>query len=204
MELQRASEQIDAIWAHVARSEQFRGYRPLTVAVTGAIGLCGAILQPWIVPNPVDSVSAYLTFWITAAAACVLLVTAELLVSYQRAPLQMERQLIRRAGLQFLPCLAAGALLTWMLADSHPEKLEILPGLWAICFGLGISASLPFVTPKVGYVATYYFLAGGIALLIGRGEYAFHPWLMGGMFGVGQLLMAGILYGAEGRDHAQE
>jgi hypothetical protein len=199
MEIHEAAAKINAIWAHVARVERFRGYRPLTVASTGLIGLFAAFAQAWVLPIPIANVDAYLNIWLAVAATSIVLVGLELCGSYLRTSSRLERQLLLQAVRQFVPCLCAGALFTWIIADHHPDSIVLLPGLWAICFSLGIFASVPYVTPAVIWVALYYLLAGSLCLATGDGAAALHPWLMGGTFGLGQLLMAVILLLAEER-----
>jgi hypothetical protein len=201
MEVHDAVAQINDVWAHVARTERFRGYRPATVAGTAGFGLLAAILQPWLVPVPTADADGFMTVWVSVAIASVLLVGVELCASYLRCDSQLERQLLRRAVQQFVPCLCGGGVVTWVFAVLSPEHVSLLPGLWAICFSLGVFASLPFVTPSVSWVAVYYLLAGAVCLAVGRDELALHPWLMGGTFGVGQLMMAAALLWAEERRH---
>lgn len=203
MEVRHAAAQIDAIFNHVARTQEFRGYRPLTVAATGVMGLIAAAVQPFVVPVPLVGVYGYVDLWIAVAVVSVLVVGIELAISYRRAGLSMERQLTKQAVQQFAPCLIAGGFITWLLADFHPEKIALLPGLWALCFSLGIFASIPFMTPKIMWVAAYYLCAGALSLYFGQGELALSPWLMGLSFGVGQLLMAGVLYFSEDRRDAE-
>jgi hypothetical protein len=199
MEVREAVAQINTIWLQVARTEQFRGYRPATVAGTGILGLLAALAQYWIVPVPQANLDGYLLVWTGVAIACVFLVGIELWVSYLRTDSPLERHLTRQAVQQFVPCLCGGAAITWVIADYHLESVGLLPGLWATCFGLGVFASLPYVTPAVFWVGLYYLVAGSVGLACGRNSYALHPWLMGGTFGVGQLLMAVALLTAEER-----
>lgn len=199
MEVHDAVARINTIWTHVARAERFHGYRPATVAGTGMFGVLAAVVQPWLAPDPFVDPDRYLMVWISVAVASVVLVGVELATSCLRTESALERQLTRQAVQQFVPCLCGGAVMTWVIADYVPEAVALLPGLWSICFSLGVFASLPFVTPAVASVAVYYLLAGGVCLAFGRDELALHPWLMGGMFGVGQFLMAGVLLRAEER-----
>ena len=46
MDLSEALEQIDAIHAHVARGETYRGYHPHALAASGLLGLAAALVQP--------------------------------------------------------------------------------------------------------------------------------------------------------------
>ncbi|MEZ6044679.1 MAG: hypothetical protein R3C11_03665 [Planctomycetaceae bacterium] len=40
----------------------------------------------------------------------------------------------------------------------------------------------------------YYVMCGCLCLIVGQGELAYSPWLMGITFGLGQLISAFILY----------
>ena len=203
MEVHEAAAQINHIWTQIARTDRFRGYRPATVAGTGMFGILAAVVQPWFVPAPVDNPDAYLLLWVTVATACVVLVGCELGTAFLRSESRLERTLTRQAVRHFVPCLCGGALLTWFISEYHTESVVLLPGLWAICFGLGIFASMPYVTPAVFWVGLYYLLAGGLCLGGGSHGAALQPWAMGGTFGIGQLLMAGVLLTAEERRDGQ-
>jgi hypothetical protein len=194
MELHDALQQIDAIHAHVARSEVFRGYKARAVAVTGLLGLAAASVQPRLVPDPLADAGRYLQLWIGIAAASVAIVGAELLLRYCSSDSPLQREQTRRAVEQFAPCVVAGGAMTWALVAYAPNSLELLPGLWAMVFSLGIFASwrqLPAASLGVG---CYYLLAGVVCLGAARGEHALSPWAMAGSFGVGQLLTATVLH----------
>lgn len=200
-EVSEAVAKIDAIWGHVVRAERFRGYRPLTVAGTGVLGLSVALVQPSIVPLPLADPDLYLGTWVVVATASCLLVGLELLAGYLRTNSYVERTLTHQALRQFVPCLIAGALLTGIIRQHHPDSVPLLPGLWAVCFSLGIFASVPFMPPTVRWVAWYYLAAGILCLASNREGQTLHPWMMGGTFGIGQILMAGTLLLAEERRH---
>jgi hypothetical protein len=197
MESRQAAAQIDFIWAQVVRTECFRGYRPATVAVTGLLGLFAALAQSHLVPEPARDAERYVSLWASVAVASLSISLLEVGLSYLRSESQIERRLTRRALQQFLPCLVAGAFLTLVIAEHDRGRIVLLPGLWALCFGMGIFASVPFVTPAVGWIGLYYFAAGGLALWYADGALALSPLLMGSTFGVGQLLMATVLQFAE-------
>jgi hypothetical protein len=69
----------------------------------------------------------------------------------------------------------------------------MLPGLWQITFGLGVFSSCRFLPRPMAAAGAWYLLTGlaSIALADGR---ALSPWTMGVSYGVGQLLVAGILF----------
>jgi hypothetical protein len=103
---------------------------------------------------------------------------------------------------QFLPCLFAGALVT--VALLRPERRDVsvalLPGLWALLFGLGTVASLPYLPRRAGLVAGWY-LAAGVALLGLVDGPVPSGWSVGLPFGLGQLFAALVLLGARQGDN---
>ena len=71
----------------------------------------------------------------------------------------------------------------------------------ATVFGLGVFASWRFLPRMMGLVGAWY-VAAGLACLAFAGEaHAFSPWVMGGPFAVGQLMVAAVLrFGVGGGD----
>jgi hypothetical protein len=59
---------------------------------------------------------------------------------------------------------------------------------------MGIFASRPYLPRAIGWVALFYFLAGCGLLLLARDGYSLSPWGIGGVFGIGQLAAALVLY----------
>lgn len=194
MQLHEALTQISDIRSQIARTETFRGYRSLTVGLSGLVGIAAGVIQAIQIPHPENQISAYLTLWISAAVLSVIVVAVEMGVRCYHAVSPRTIRLTRLAVEQFLPCLAAGALMTLVLVSVAEEILWILPGLWAILFSLGVFASCRLLPRPTFWVGVFYLLAGGFCLWWGRGTHAFSPWLMGGTFGLGQLLTATILY----------
>ncbi len=194
MQLDEALRQIADIRQHLARTDLFRGYRSITVASSGLAAIVVATLQPLWVTSVETQLTRYLALWLSVATLSVVLVAAKLYLRARRSDSGLARQQTVLAVEQFLPSIAIGGLLTICIAGAAPHVAWMLPGLWALMFGLGIFASSRLLPRQVIWVATYYVLCGCLCLLWGQGERALSPWLMGGTFGGGQLLGAGILY----------
>jgi hypothetical protein len=192
MDLSEALEQIDTIHAHLARGEQYRGYRPLALALSGLAGLLAALLQPLVVPEADGS--AFVVYWLLVALGCAVLAGATTLLGYLLHQDGFGRRQTRIVVRQFLPCLVAGAVVTAALV--RPERrdwaVSLLPGLWALLFGLGTVASLPYLPRLAGLVATWYLLAGVVLLHVAGGPVP-SGWSVGLPFGLGQLLAALVL-----------
>lgn len=203
MELREALEQIDAIRSQVSAVQEFRGYRAATVAGSGLLALSAAVGQAYFVPMPDVTPQSYVSYWAVVAVISMLSVAAELVYRVLYASSQLERDKTIRAIEQFLPCVIAGGLLTWVLLKFAPESMWIVPGLWSILFSLGIFASVPQLSRTVQIVGVYYLVGGIACIALAREEHAFSPWAMAGTFGVGQLLTAAVLYWTQERRHVR-
>lgn len=194
MELREALQQISDIRKQMARSEVFRGYRAVTVGLSGVVGLVAAACQSQWVPEPATDLGRYLVLWVGVAFLNAMISGAELFLKAMNAGPGLTRDLTRLAVEQFLPCLGVGGLLTVGVFLHAPHVAWMLPGLWSFVFGLGIFASWRLLPSPVIWVGLYYVLCGCCCLRWGQGEYAFSAWQMAIAFGGGQLLCAAILY----------
>jgi hypothetical protein len=194
MELREALTQISEIRLRMARTEVFRGYRAVPVAFSGLLALAAAGFQAVWIPEPEAQRPAYLALWLGTAALSALGAGTEMALRARRAATSWARRATWLAVEQFLPCLVAGALLTFVLVRHAPEAVGMLPGLWQILFSLGIFASHRLLPRAIVWVAVWYLASGLTSLAWARGSSAFSPWAMGLPFGAGQLLAAAVLY----------
>lgn len=194
MELREALIQITEIRAQMARTEVFRGYRALPVAITGLLAVAASGLQGALIADPSAQVDAYLTLWVATAGLSAAAAGAGMWLRRRGLQTSLGREVTWMAVEQFMPCLVAGGLLTAVLAKTAPGSLWLLPGLWQLFFSLGVFASCRLLPRATVAVALFYLAAGGASLALARGEHAFSPWAMGVPFGVGQLLAAAVLY----------
>jgi hypothetical protein len=194
MELRDALTQISEIRQQMARAEVFRGYRALPVAFSGLLALMAAVFQGVMLPDPPQQMTAYLVLWIGTAVVSAVAAGGEMVIRSRAARSSLRREITWLAVEQFVPCLAAGGLLTMVLVRSAPEELWMLPGLWQILFSLGVFASCRLLPKATFGVAIFYLVTGLLTLASGRGDLAFSPWAMGLPFGVGQFFAAGVLY----------
>ncbi|MEO6434906.1 MAG: hypothetical protein ABIP55_03980 [Tepidisphaeraceae bacterium] len=201
--LSQALDQISEIRRQMARGQVFRGYRAQTTAVTGLLAIAVAAAQSYLIPHPWANLPGYLMLWGGLAVVSAAIFGAELFIRCRRlaSPLQTERT--ADAAERFIPSLAAGAMLTAVFYQSLKPQLWMLPGLWAVCFSLGIFASRTLLPRGIALVGGYYLLAGCANLTLARGPHAFSPWAMGLTFGVGQFLAAGVLYWNLERRHGR-
>jgi hypothetical protein len=201
MKLDDALSQISEIRQQMAASSVFRGYRPLTTAVTAAIAGVAASLQAWLVQDPATHWRSYLFVWLGAAVVGIVIVGAEMLVRSARSGSALQRQTTFHAVDQFVPSLIAGATSTYVIV-AHTNALALLPGLWMILFSLGVFASRRFLPRGAFAIAGYYLLAGLYCLSL-PAERALSPWTMGVVFGAGQLCAAAVLHWFLERQHGR-
>lgn len=192
-ELHKALQEIRSIRSQLARGTEFRGYGPLTVAVTGVLALAAAALQGAWVRSPAEDVAAYLAIWIATAAVSFVTIGVETVMRARRVHSDLAVEMIRSALEQFLPAIVAGLLVTVVIARYAPRSLWMLPGLWQVIFSLGVFASCRFLPRPLFGVGVWYLATGLGCLALGSPERALSPWAMGVPFGIGQLLVGAVL-----------
>jgi hypothetical protein len=194
MELREALTHIEEIRLRLARTEVFRGYRALPVALSGVLAGAAALLQPGVAPEPTKHLDRWLLLWIGVAGLSVLTTAAVILARERFFASSAARAVTRLAIVQFVPCLAAGALLTFVLVRSAPASAWMLPGLWQVLFSQGVFASCRLLPRPFLMVGCFYLCAGLLGLAFGQDEQALAPWVMGLPFAIGQLGTAALLY----------
>jgi hypothetical protein len=192
----RALEQISEIHGHLARTHVYRGWRPVPCALSGAIGMAGVVWQ--LVVEPPATAWAFVIAWSIVAAVAIVVGCAEIAWHYTRASVS-ERHRARHVFAQAVPAVVAAIIITVVLINTNPALVMLLPGVWALMFGVGMFAARPFVPSGSGWVALYYWLAGIVVLSVHAAGPMPSPWAVGGVFGVGQTLAALVLWKEERR-----
>ena len=193
MDVPQALERIEEIHAQMAKGEVFRGYRPVPVAIAGVLGLLGAFLQPRFVPAGDGGIS-FLAFWLGVASLNVGLNTAVIASGWARTRDPFVRRHTRLVVGQFVPCLVAGAAVSLALPSVDPGLTRLLPGLWALLFGLGVFASRPYLARATGWVALWFVVAGTALLSFPPQGWTRLGLVHGGVFGLGLLGAALVLH----------
>lgn len=192
-DLNKALGDISNIRRQVARSTQFRGYGPVTLAATGVFAMLAAAAQMRWLPDPANHIPAYLATWTSIAIISAALIGSHMRARTRRIHSSLADEMIRMAVEQFLPSAAAGALLTIVLLRYAPSVLWMLPGLWQLTFSLGVFASCRFLPRPMLAAGVWYLLTGLCCVAVGDAR-AFSPWFMGIPYGAGQMLVAGVLF----------
>jgi TctA family transporter len=192
VDVTRALDQIAEIHAQIAKGEVYRGYRSVPVAASGLIGLVAAWLQPAGL-GTADPIG-FVIYWGAIAVFAGFVGASEIIHNYVVREGAAGRRRTRKVLGQFLPSVAGGAAIAVCFAHLSSALVPLLPGLWAICVGIGVFASRPYLPRASGYVALFYYAAGFTLLWVARGPAVLNGWWVGGTFGMGQLLAAIVLW----------
>ncbi len=192
-DLNKALGDINSIRRQMARSTEFRGYGPATLAATGLFAVLSAAAQAWWLPDPANHIRFYMAIWISTAMVSAALIVTQMYARTRRIHSGIADEMTRMAAEQFLPSAGAGALLTVVLFAYVPTALWMLPGLWQITFSLGVFASCRFLPRPMVAAGAWYLLTGLFCIALADAR-ALSPWTMGIPYGTGQLLVAAILF----------
>jgi hypothetical protein len=192
-DLNKALGDIGTIRRQMARSTEFRGYGPATLAATSLLAVSAATAQALWLPDPASHIASYLSLWISTAIVSAGLIGMQMITRTQRMHSGMADEMIRMAVEQFLPAAGAGALMTVVMLRFVPSALWMLPGLWLVIFSLGVFSSCRFLPRPMAAAGAWYLLSGLMCVALGDSR-ALSPWTMGVAYGVGQLLVAAILF----------
>jgi hypothetical protein len=194
MTLDDALDQIADIRTHMANTRVFRGYRSATTLFSSMVAVVTAVIQFLWIPDAARHVDVYLELWLSAGFLCLAAVSCGMVVRYRRSDSPLDRELALQAACQFLPCLVAGGLFTYVLGSVAWNTMWILPGVWAMLFGMGILASRQLLPAGTSFVGAFYIFCGLVSIGLAQNGHLFSPWAMALPFGIGQAMAAGILY----------
>jgi hypothetical protein len=192
-DLDRALTDISVIREQLAQSTEFQGYAPLTLAGTGVFGLLVAAAQGIWLPEAATNMRLFISLWVGTAVLCVTVIAIETIRRSRLAHGGFATAMLQSALEQFLPAIIAGGLLTVALLEVTPQNLWMIPGLWHIVFSLGVFASRRFLPRPIFWVGVWYLACGLVCLALAAPAHSVSPWAMGIPYGIGQLLVAGIL-----------
>jgi hypothetical protein len=202
-DLDKALADIGSIRQQLAAGTMFRGFGPAVIATTGLLAALTTAAQSIWLDDPTHQPLTFLAGWALTAVAGVALIGAEMIARTRRHHGGLADAMLWNAIEQALPAGVAGAAIALVLIGFSPETLWVLPGLWQILVGIGISASVRSLPRAVAWAAAWYGAAGLFVLAVSCQTQTLSPWAMGLPFVVGQLLLAAILHLAFGASDAE-
>jgi hypothetical protein len=190
-EADRALAEIKRIRYQMARSTQFRGYGPASVAASGTLALLVAAAQSHWMRGSIGF-NSFAAAWIATAFVSLTMVIVQMTFRAPRVHYGYAKEMILSAAEQFLAPLVVGIVLTALIARAMPSEAWMLPALWQLLFSLGVFASCRFL-PRITFAIGVWYLGCGLTTLLLQSESpSLLPWTMGIPFGIGQLLVAAI------------
>jgi hypothetical protein len=202
-DLHSALAEIGHIRSRLAAGTMFRGFGPSVIAATGVLALATAAVQSALF-GPAENPVTFVTVWGSVAVVSVALIGAEMIARTRRHHAGLADAMLFNAVEHFLPVGAAGVVVCAILLRFAPDVAWILPGLWQLLIGVGLFVALRFLPRSIGIAGAWYFLAGATVLIVSTQSRTLSPWAMGIPFGIGQLVMAGLLHVALGDDDGED
>ena len=198
MRIDEALQQIDSIAAIADRTATYRGFRCFPIALTGILGFVAAAIQPWWQSKWANQDAGFLTLWVTVAVISMIVVVSDMLIRYYQDPTARTRRLTLTVMKCLAPSILVGGGLSVVLAQSAPESIWMLPGLWSLLLGLGIYAAAPHLPKELLQVGIWYLGCGFACLILSDDANTSKAWSMAMSmaipFGVGQLLTAWLIH----------
>lgn len=188
-DIESALHDIARLREQLAASSRFQGLAPGIVTLTGCFAFALGGWQYLAGEND-------LLVWILLAAVCALMIGTEAIARSRRLHRSMADRMLGTTLNRFLPIATAGAILGAVVLFRLPEHSRLLPGIWQLLMGIGIFAVLSNLPRQMTIAAVFYFAAGTVSLLLSGTQGPATPALMALPFGLGQFLVAAILYRA--------
>lgn len=205
MQLREALNNIAEIRAQLERTESFRGLRSVAVSASSVLVFCGAMAGQHLLDgfksSPRQSAFAFVLIWATVAFLSLCGAVFEMWFRAHQSKVQDNKRVVwvahRALLVRLFPSLFVGGVLTVVVIQRW-EMSWVLPGLWGMMYSLGLINCRQHL-PRIAKWAAGYFLLIGAGCLLwsirSRGLDAVSAsWQMVIVFGIGQLLLAGLIY----------
>jgi hypothetical protein len=192
MKLNTALDQISEIHKHISKTEIFRGYRPFTIFCIGLSSICFSFFQLIFLKN--SSPVEFIMQWIYLSMLIFSLVIINIIINYFFKMSSLEKHQIRKILFQFIPSILAGALITITIIIKEQKVITLLPGVWAVIFGLTIISISPYLPELLYFVGFFYLISGGILFYLIKFNLSLYPLFMGFTFGLGHIISSWVLY----------
>jgi uncharacterized membrane protein YhaH (DUF805 family) len=145
-----------------------------------------------LAPHPADPSArlTYLWIWLICLGLALAINYGAIVTWRSRHTDPQAAAQMRTVGLTILPAIAAGGVIT--LALVVRGLFDLLPGMWAATYALGLFASRNMVPREVVYVAIAFGAAATLLLLLPNIE-PLAWWIMPAAFGLGQVTIGVIV-----------
>lgn len=188
MDVTRAIADLDEVRSRLASVQRFRGLSGSAALASGLGALGSGMVQLAVAPAPrtADDVARYVAIWIACLAFALALNYGAVAVWLVKNWSFRTRTELQTAAVAIVPSVVAGGAFTAALLARG--EIGLLPGTWALCYGLGLLAARSMLPRRTDAVALG-FAAIGSTLLFAAGTNALAWWVMPLTFGLGQIII---------------
>ena len=192
MQIKEAILKISDIHDHLLKTEVYRGFRAAHMIIVGMIAFAAAFFQAAIIGRNPEIKFIY--YWLFVAVICGGISILFFIYNYFFHKSYLTRKRTPQIIRQFLPGIAAGGIITAAIIAFKPADIQLLPGLWSICFALSIFSIIPYFIQSALWVAFYYFICGFVLFYLTSISKSFSAWGMGITFGGGHILLGIMIF----------
>ncbi|MBV8368442.1 MAG: hypothetical protein JO036_05845 [Candidatus Eremiobacteraeota bacterium] len=197
MDVTRAIADLDEVRSRLASVQRFRGLSGPAALASGVGAFACGLLQLAVAPSPHGAEAAsYVAIWIACLVFALAVNYGAVAVWLVKNWSSRTRTELQTAAVAIVPSVVAGGAFTAALLARG--EIGLLPGTWALCYGLGLLAARAMLPRGVGAVAIA-FAAIGSALLFAAGTNALAWWVMPLTFGFGQIAIGLLIARDEAR-----
>jgi hypothetical protein len=191
VDVTRAIADLDEVRSRLASVQRFRGLSGPAALASGVAALGAGAVQLAVVPAPHDAGDAarYVAIWIACLAFALAVNYGAVAVWLARNWSSRTRTELQTAAIAITPSIVGGGAFTAALLLRG--EIGLLPGMWALCYGLGLLAARSML-PRGTVSIALSFAALGSTLLFAPGTNALAWWVMPLTFGMGQSVI-GVL-----------
>jgi hypothetical protein len=193
MDVEQAVADLAEVRLRLVTLQRFDGVSGQAAIASGLAAFAAGALQYALIPLPSSGseIATYLSIWL----GCLIIALA---INYGAilSWLAHERRLgargqVRNVGKTILPAIVIGGVLTFALIGRHIEAM--LPGVWCMCYALGLFASKDMLPRSVVGVAVGFTVFGAVLLLVPASAHTLSWWVMPLAFGFGQSVIGSCL-----------
>lgn len=192
MEVSRALADLEEVRTRLAAVQRFRGLSGGAAIASGIAAIGAGLIQAGSLPHPVTEADGlrYVSIW-SACLAFSLATNYGAIVAWLVRNWSLRSRIeLRTVGMTILPSILAGGLFT--AAFISRDALGLLPGMWCLCYAIGLIASRSMIPRGVLPVAGLFGACGSV-LLFAPATNALAWWVMPATFGIGQLAIGALV-----------
>ena len=207
MNIHRALSDIAEIKAQLDRTQSHRGFRSLATVLSSVLVLVMAVLLNQSIETL--SPARFVDAWTLVAIVSLIVAFIEMKIRASGGHEDLIWKMHHDLGRQLVPALLAGAVLTFVFNDhrmpffgsfgdgseaSPPPLSHLMPGMWAMIYGLGIVACVQHLPRPAWLVAAWFLIGGSACILLESPSLRHLNQQMAILFAGGQLALGAVLF----------